>query len=131
MKIPEDKKIFDNGLSFLWWGKEGVLFSLSKKGIPLTKTNLENAFEIISKLAGGEKICFIADMTLTSQPENKEAYDFAIEKMTELFKAHAMIASSPMSKMIANLYLHIKKLPYPAKIFTSEIDALEWLRQFE
>ena len=130
MNLPENTQVYDNGLAHLWWDESGILCSLSKKNVRLTKETLQKAFEVIENLSGGKKVCMIADMSLTGVPDKKETYDYAIEEMIKTVKAHAMIASTPLSKMIANLYLHLKKPPYPAKIFTDEAEAKEWLKQY-
>ncbi|MBI3510628.1 MAG: hypothetical protein HY064_08185 [Bacteroidetes bacterium] len=42
----------------------------------------------------------------------------------------SIITNSPVSSMLANLYLGLKKPPFPAKLFTDENKARQWLRQY-
>ena len=45
------------------------------------------------------------------------------------FRAVALVADSGVTKMIANFFLTLKRGSIPVKIFTTEADAMTWLRR--
>jgi hypothetical protein len=49
----------------------------------------------------------------------------------EHFLGLAMVVDiSPVSKMMANVYLRVAKPKIPTKIFTDEQEGIEWLKLF-
>jgi hypothetical protein len=41
-----------------------------------------------------------------------------------------MITTSPVSKMIANLFFGFKPPSYPVKMFTNKEEAVSWIKQY-
>lgn len=61
----------------------------------------------------------------------KEARDFlASEKGCEGIKILAILVNSPITSMIGNFFFRISKPLVPTKIFTDEIEAKKWLKQY-
>lgn len=46
------------------------------------------------------------------------------------FRAIALLVSSPVSRVIANLFIGLNKPATPIRLFTAEDDAIEWLKSF-
>lgn len=44
------------------------------------------------------------------------------------YRAVAMVAGSPATRMMANFFLGLKRGSIPVRMFTSESEALDWLR---
>ena len=44
------------------------------------------------------------------------------------YRAVAMVASSPSTRMLANFFLGLKRGSIPVRMFTSESDAITWLQ---
>jgi hypothetical protein len=47
-----------------------------------------------------------------------------------MIKALALLTNSSLSKMIAEIFMLVKKPPYPTRMFTSEAEALIWIRSY-
>jgi hypothetical protein len=45
--------------------------------------------------------------------------------------AGAFLVNNQLQKILANYFIQINKPPTPAKMFTNEADALNWLQQFK
>lgn len=129
MKIPENIEIIDTTLSTLWLDENGILYSIAKKGVPITKEGLQSVYSIMKNITHGNKVCILTDMTNVT-PEDKATRDFAASQMIAFTKALALVAKSYMSRMIANVFLNFNNPPYPVKIFTDEDKAKEWLKQY-
>ena len=129
MEIPANVKVYDFSSAVMWLDEAGILCSVSKKAPAQTVEEARETLEEFKKITGGRKVCMLLDIT-NSQPNTKEIRDFAAEEIRKIAKAIAMISSSALGKMIANLYFGLKPPTYPAKMFTNEQDARNWLKQY-
>jgi hypothetical protein len=129
MEPPKNVEVIDWPTSTMWFDEEGILYSKSKKAPPQTLEEAKRSIERFKKITGGKKVCMLADIS-NSAPTNKENRDWAAQEMPNLVKAIAMISTSAMGRMVANLFFGLKPPPYPSKMFSSEKEAKEWLKQY-
>jgi hypothetical protein len=128
MQPSINSEVFEIPLSTMWFDEDGIFCSVTKKDAALTKEALEDTFNFIRKNAGDKKILWLGDVTHASLPTT-EARDFAGEETPKFVKALALITNSELSKMIANVFLVLKKPAYPTKLFTNKKDAKDWLQK--
>lgn len=126
---PPDTKVYDWNSSVFWFDEEGILYSVSKKTGTVSIDEAKREIEAFKRIIGDKKVCFLADATNTSET-TKEVRDYAASEFPKLFKAIAIISSSPLGKMLGNLFFKLKKQPYPVRMFNSEKEAREWLKQY-
>jgi len=129
MRVTERIKVFETELSTMWFDEEGVFCTVTKKGITITKERLSLTFDFIRNQAGDKKVCWLGNVTEASFPTD-EARDFAGVETPKIIKALALITNSKISRMIANVFLTLKKPPYPTRLFTSEENARAWLKTY-
>ena len=129
MQATANIQIYETELSRMWFDEEGIFCSVTKKNVTITRERLQLTFEFIRSQVGNEKICWLGDITQAAFPTN-EGRDYAGEVTPKIIKALALITNSAISRMIANVFLTLKKPPYPTKMFTSEANAREWLRKY-
>ncbi|HTL81639.1 MAG TPA: STAS/SEC14 domain-containing protein [Bacteroidia bacterium] len=129
MRPPENVKLIESTLSTLWFEEDGIFCSVFHENALLTKESLQDSFNKILELTKGEKVCWLGEVTHVPGVD-RETRDFASKETPKLIKALAIVTRSPISSMIANLYLGLKKPPFPAKLFTDEQKAREWLRHY-
>jgi hypothetical protein len=129
MKPGEGIKVYDTALSTMWFDMDGIFCSVTKKNASLTKEALMESFDYIRCNSTSSKICWLGDVTAALFP-TQEARDFAGEETPKFVKALALITNSEISRMIANVFMVLKKPSYPTRMFTNEEDAKEWLRQY-
>lgn len=127
LQPPTAHKVFEIPLSTMWFDEDGIFNSVTKKDAALTKEALMVTFDFIQKNASGKKICWLGDVTNASLPTT-EARDYAGEETPKFIKALALITNSELSRMIANVFLVLKKPPYPTRLFTNVQDARAWLK---
>lgn len=129
LAIPTDREVTDGGNSQYWIDTEGILCSISKKA---PQPSLDRAREIIEELKariGDRKVCILVDVTHSTET-TRENRDYAAAEFPKFVKAIAMVSGSPLGRMLANLFFTIKSQPYPTKMFNTETEAREWLRQY-
>ena len=129
MKPDNLAEVYDIPLSTMWFDEQGILCSVTKKNAALTKDALTATFDYIKKKSGEKKVCWVGDVTEASFP-TQEARDFAGVETPKFIKALALITNSEVSQLIANVFLALKRPPYPTKMFTNEKDAKAWLKQY-
>lgn len=99
-------------------------------GAEVTIEDVKAYVRIPVELIKEEKLLNLTDMREVKSI-TREARDYLVgEEATKITKACALLVNSPLSKIIGNIFLGLNKPVYPAKIFTSEEKALEWLRGF-
>ncbi len=132
ISIPTDKKIIDWPTSVMWFDEDGVLFSVPKPG-PHPQPSREESIQQMEKfreLLGGKKACMILQTDSTSSPPKKEDREWIAKELDSVTKAMAIIATSPLSRMVANLFFGLKPPGYPAKFFSNEKDAKDWIKKY-
>ena len=130
MEPPKNTEVHDH-LESIWWIEEdGILCSVSKKNAPQSTREQSIAqLENLKKVTGDKKLCMLLDITY-ARPTKREDREFAAEELAKIVKAIALISNSALGKMVANLFFNLKPPPYPAKMFTAEPEAREWLKQY-
>jgi hypothetical protein len=132
MEIPKDAKLIDFRTSTMWFDEYGILYSIPKPGIPevLTREETLQQMEEFKKITGNKKVCLILETNSHSKPPKKEDRDFIAQQLEEISKAMAIISTSPLSRMIANLFFGLKPPTYPTKFFSNQKEAQEWIKQY-
>jgi hypothetical protein len=133
MEIPNNIKIIDWQTSFIWFDEDGVMYSKPKPGAiepELSREETLKQMEDFKKIMGNQKRCMILETNANSKAPKKEDRDFIAEQLNQIAKAMGIISSSPLSRMIANLFFGLKPPPYPVKFFSNEKEAKEWIKQY-
>ena len=129
MEIPVNIKTHENSTSVYWVDSEGIVCSVSKKAPALSFEETKKTLEEFKSVIGQGKVCMLIDVTYSAE-STREVRDLAAEEFPKFVKAIAMISKSALGKMLANLFFTVKSQPYPTKMFTNEMEAREWLRQY-
>ncbi|MDF2437148.1 MAG: hypothetical protein K0Q95_1524 [Bacteroidota bacterium] len=130
MEAPKDSIITETATSTFWIDSEGILCAVSKKGPPQTLEEVKAAMALLRSNLPEGKVCLLIDVT-NSNESSRESRNYAAEEFPKFIKAIAMISSSELGKMLANLFFNIKQQPYPTKMFTNESEARAWLKQYQ
>ena len=133
MDVPSNVKVIDWPTSVIWFDEDGVLYSKPKPGVQeveLSRTQTLQQMDEFKKITGGKKVCLILESNSNSRAPKKEDRDFIAEQLTQIAKAMGIISTSPLSRMIANLFFGLKPPTYPVKFFSNEKDAKEWIKQY-
>lgn len=133
MEIPANVKTFDQPTSTLWFDEDGIMYSKPKPGVAepeLTREETLKQMDEIKKILDYKKVCMILETNSNSKPPKKDDRDFIAEQLNEITKAMGIISTSPLSRMVANLFFGLKPPPYPVKFFSNEKEAKEWVKQY-
>lgn len=126
---PDTINFQDWPASQAWFDKTGILCMTYKKGVKRSMEETRITFDGLQRLAAGKKVCILADVTQASE-SSKEIRDFSAARLPLFVKAIALVSSSPVGRMIANLLIGTNQLSYHIKVFGSEQEAKQWLKAY-
>ncbi|MCH8317012.1 MAG: STAS/SEC14 domain-containing protein [Bacteroidetes bacterium] len=110
--------------------ENGIIHCTYKKG---SKEDLETSkenVEAIRKVAGYQKRPLLVDIR-GNVSQTKESRDyFSSDEVANYFSTVALIIDGSISKVIGNFYMDINKPKTPTRLFTSEKEAMKWLKSF-
>lgn len=109
---------------------DGIIFFLS---FPNSEHSLSDAKENVAAAAalgdGRKRPCLVDLRQLKSMSREARAY-YAGDETAQVEAAAALLVASLVSKIIGNFFMGINKPVIPTRLFTSEAQAVEWLRSF-
>ena len=116
--------------SKIWLGEDGIIRWTC---LPLKEEVLADAIENVeaaSKISKDKKSPLLVDLRNLKSVDRKARAYYAGDEAAKVFRACVLLIDSPISKIIGNIFLNFNKPKYPVKLFTSETDAIEWLKGF-
>jgi hypothetical protein len=130
MDIPS-KGVTEIKAYYTWMGNDGIARTKVK---PYTDVTLEEAKEnsiAVNALSAGESFPLLID-SRQIRSITKEARDFfSMNNRESCVSAFAIIIDSPLSRIIGNFFMGLNKPRVPARLFTTETEALKWLKEFK
>ena len=94
---------------------------------------LEDAREIITRLrtlGGLVPRPILVDLTAIKSMSRGARQYFSGPDTAKVQSAAALLVGSPLARAVGNFFMGFNKGLIPARLFTSEAEALEWLRPF-
>jgi hypothetical protein len=104
---------------------EGLLRLTWARGASITQADAESAMGEVNALCGVNRHPMLVDMATTAEVSRGARAVFGRPCQASRI---ALLGSSPVDRVMANFILGISRLPCPTKFFTSEHDALAWLK---
>ena len=96
---------------------------------------LTEAMEIVeahNTLAAGVPACVLADIRSVKVGADRAARKYYVSpESAEYKRGMAMVVSSPMQRMLGNIFMRLNRPPYPTRLFMHEAEALRWLEHLE
>jgi hypothetical protein len=126
--MDDDSRIITHPKFRMWLRPDGTV-----QMVWTTKdaSDLEDAIAAISamnELTGGRRSSLLVDLHDSGQQTRPARLEFA--RRDDLVSALAVIAGTPLSRIIGNFFLSVNKPLYPARLFDNEASALAWLQAF-
>ena len=116
--------------SKVWLGEDGIVqinhFPNSEETLADAKENLAS----VVKVGKGKRCPLFVDLRNVKSTTREARIFYAGEKSAKAVNAVAGLISSPVSRIIGNFFLGINRPKFPVKLFTSETEAIEWLKGF-
>lgn len=110
----------------VWWDEtSGVVRIQWLPGAELTLRNARMVTTVGQGFTSGPPLVLVDVRGLTGRLD-RSARRHLVDELDKL-TAMALLVDSPLSTMIANVYIRIQRRRRPMMLFTQEQDALDWL----
>jgi len=114
----------------IWLGEDGITRITYFRN---TEDMLVDAKEMVAtvwNINKGKKTSLLVDKRVIKSMDREAREYYAGEEAAKTVNATALLIGSPVSRIIANFYIRLNKPKFPVKLFTSETEAIEWLKGF-
>ena len=104
---------------------DDVMFLAWKPGVRIEAANALAAVEAVNELAAGSRYPLLVTMADTAHL-SRAARDVFVEPCAA--SRIALLGNNPVDRMLADYQLAVQEPPCPTRFFTSETEAVAWLR---
>ena len=112
----------------IWLEDDGIVRVKVKPNIEISLQDAQVAIRAVSEVCGGKRCPALVDMRgLVGMDRGARLY-FAGVETAKVESAAALIIESPLSKAIGNFFMGLNKPIIPTRLFTSEEEAIAWLK---
>ncbi len=112
-----------------WLDEDGILRGECFEGAEETLVDAEEQLREQRVMAGGRARPFLMDISrVRSLSRDARNYFAKSAAAQEVFSSVALVVGSPLSRAVGNFFIGLNKPLMPTRLFTSEEDALGWLR---
>lgn len=122
--------IIETHTAKIWLDGDGILHMEVLPKAVLTLPAVQENTEVVNQLAQGKrKPVFIDISGLVGITRDARSFS-AGEGVNNVLTALAILIRSPLARTFGNVWLGINKPVFPARLFTSRDEAIEWLKGF-
>jgi hypothetical protein len=114
----------------LWLDDEGIVHADGIEGSEHTKVDAEEATTVIWEVARRQARPLLVDMRRTKSMDRDARAHYAGPATVGVARAVALLTGSPLTRVLASFFMGLSKPVVPTRMFTSEAEALAWLRGF-
>ncbi|MEK6256193.1 MAG: hypothetical protein N2C13_02605 [Chloroflexota bacterium] len=127
----EQTKVYETRTTRDWLDEDGIIHSvIFLPRVETVKEDVLASLENFSKLAQGIKRPVLNDLR-NLKNANRESRAAGVGKEAiKIISAIGLVVRSPVQRTVGNLFQQINRPPFPTKIFTSETEAIAWLKEF-
>ena len=113
-----------------WLDDAGIIHAVAPKGAQDTLQNAQASLAAIRQTAAGIKRPVLVDIRRIKSATIEARKFWSGEEVPKVVNAVALLINSPVSRVVGNFYLGLNRSLVPTKIFTDEIQAVDWLKPF-
>lgn len=114
----------------LWLAEDGVLHYRYDAGTEATLDDAKEEVAAAVQLSKGIRRPTLVDLRYMKSASRDARKYYASDDAARAEKVAALLIGSPVSRVIGNFYMAIAKPKIQTRLFTSEGEAIEWLKQF-
>jgi hypothetical protein len=111
-------------------GADDILRVISLPGAEETLDDAKQILAASQQLMQGTPRPMLVDLRKIRSHSREARQYYARPEASGSTRAAAILVGSPVSRMIGNFALGFNKMAVPTKLFTSEAEALDWLKEF-
>ena len=117
-------------VSKVWLGEDGIARVIHVPGAEVTLEDAKETMAAYLKLNKGKRMPLFVDTKTMKSLAREARHYYAGEEAAKVASAVAIIVGTPVSRVLGNFYLGLSNPHLPSRLFTSEEEALEWLKGY-
>ena len=114
----------------LWLGEDGIVRIIHVPGAEVTLEDAKETMAAYLKLNKGKRLPLFVDTKQMKFLAREARKYYSGEEAAKAASAVAIIIGTPVSRVLGNFYLGLSNPHLPSRLFTSESEALEWLKGY-
>jgi hypothetical protein len=114
----------------IWLDGDGIVHVKLRPHVQIGLEEAREAIRTVSVVCGGKVTPAFVDMTAAMAINREARLYFAGEETAKVESAAALLIGSPLTRAIGNFFMGLNKPLIPTRLFTSEVEALAWLKGF-
>jgi len=120
-------KEVQNRVDKVWLREDGIVQTVVFPGAEYTLVDAKQNLASIVQVSNGKRLPLLVDIRNAKTMERAARQLFATD---EWVTSTALLIDSALSRMIGNAFITFSKPVIPTRLFTSEAEAVEWLKGF-
>ena len=113
-----------------WTDADGILRGEARANVDQTLDDAKAQIALHRSDHAGRRRPILVDIRKVRSITREARAYYAGYAAAELYSAAGFIVESPLSRAIGNFFLGLSKPVFPTRLFSSEEEALVWLRQY-
>lgn len=115
----------------VWMDKDGVLYQDYPPGTEITlEDSLDELRAYRANFCKAVRRPIIVDISNVKTVSKEARNIYSSNETAEILSAAALIVSNPVSRIMGNFYMGINKTIMPVRMFSTTMDAKNWLKDF-
>jgi hypothetical protein len=114
----------------VWVEADGIARVIHVPGAEVTLEDAKETMAAYLKLNQGRRMPLFVDTKAMKSMSRETRKYYAGEEAAKVASAAAIIVGTPASRVLGNFYLGLSNPHLPSRLFSSEEEALEWLKGY-
>lgn len=128
--MEDDVKVYETRTSKVWLEEDGILRLISLPVKDIFLADAEDTWTAVTEANQGMIRPILGDIRQVRGIGREARQFYSREDASRVVSAIALQIGSPISQVIGTLFLGFNKPPVPVRLFTTEVEANEWLKGF-
>lgn len=128
--LNKDQEVIYTRTAKIWIGNDNIIRKVFHERAEETLKDALESMEAMKQMAKGRRLPMLIDLSNahTISPEARTYYTG--NDAFSVASAAAAVTKSLISRVIGNFFMGFNKPEYPRKVFNSESEAVNWLKNF-
>jgi hypothetical protein len=117
-------------VSKVWLGEDGIARVIHVANAEVTLEAAKETMAAYLKIYDGKRRPLFVDTKTMKSLAREARHYYAGEEAAKVASAVAIIVGTPVSRVLGNFYIGLSNPHLPSRLFTSEAEALAWLKGY-
>jgi hypothetical protein len=112
----------------VWLAADGIIRIEMRNPREHTLQDAVESVDAVRRVGGGVRRPLVSRIAAPGPMTNEARAYYASEEAARAITALAMVTNAVLGRIVANLLIGLSTTPIPMRLFSSENDALHWIR---